>query len=765
MVFVNTRRLNRSPITAARTAVRGLVLVLVLVPGLSLTGCGPDSAARNRALEAVARWEDRRIAPEDSLLATIAHDDAHIRLAAVRAAGLIGRDFAVDALVRTLEDPSLTVRREACFALGLLGTPAAAAALGEAAADPRGSVRLAALRGLAHCPQDGRALLTAARGESESAAAAWDALRNHAARVDRTALLEALAAGLLRPEADVRWRVLRCAELVPDSTLAPLLIPFAQSDVPQVRVHAYRALARQNTAQALDAVLEAAADHADIEGRNRHRMDVALARALGALGSLAFSGPDRADAAEPASVRVANLLIRLAESEDPFVAASGLDAMAAAVAGLTLPPEAAAQESLLPVWRIRMARTARSGLDDERPGVRAAAAGAWPALRGEGSLAEMASWLRRTADPAVRAAALTALGRIHPDPLVFLAGWCDASQPAAWVQDGRAAPHPPQVRAAALEALADAVRDRPQAAPPGLPADRYRERVRDILIEASASADFVVASTAAARLGGFPSPAAAAALVALWDRAEGPNAPDLMRAVIAGLGGILEAAAPADDAAADSAAGSLPDSLRTAATNVLRRAFDVPDVRIRLDARRVALDTRALPDHLIPSEASLRATLPPVARSPLQPPVTLPFAAPRVLCVTDKGTFTITLFGDLAPNTCAVFLDLIGRGFYDGLTFHRVVPDFVVQGGCPRGDGWGGPGYNIRSEWSPTPFRRGIVGIAHDGKDTGGSQFFVTLSEQPHLNGRYTVFGEVTEGMEVVDRMEIGDRFTLETVP
>ena len=707
----------------------------------------------------MARWEDRRIAPEDSLLALIAHDDAHVRLAAVRAAGLIGREFAVDALVQALEDPSLTVRREACFALGLLGTPTAAAALGGATADPRGSLWLAALRGLAHCPQDGQALLAAAGSEPEAAAAAWDALRNHTARVDRAALITAIEAGLLRPEGDVRWRVLRCAELVPDSTLAALLTPFARSELVQERVHAYRALGRQGNAQALEEVLAGGADHAGFKDRDRGRVDVALARALGTLGNLAFTGPDPADPGEPASVRAANLLIRLAESEDPSVAASGLDAMAAAVANLTLPPEAAGQESLLPVWRIRMARAARNRLDDGHPGVRTAAAGAWPALRGEACLGEMAAWLRQTTDPAARAAALTALGRIHPDPLVFLAGWCDESQPAAWVQDGRAAPNPPRVRAAALEALADAVRDRPLAAPPGLSPDQYRERVRDILVEASSSGDFVVAATAADRLGGFPSPDAATALVALWDRAEGPEAPDLMRAAIGGLRGIL------GSAVADSATAAQPDSLRTAAAGVLRSAFDVPDVRIRLEARQAALDSRVLADQLIPTEASLRATLPPVARSPQQPPVTLPFAAPRVRCTTDKGTFTITLFGDLAPNTCATFLDLVGKGFYDGLTFHRVVPDFVVQGGCPRGDGWGGPGFNIRCEWSPTPFRRGIVGIAHDGKDTGGSQFFVTLSEQPHLNGRYTVFGEVTEGMDVVDRMEIGDRFTLETVP
>jgi len=90
------------------------------------------------------------------------------------------------------------------------------------------------------------------------------------------------------------------------------------------------------------------------------------------------------------------------------------------------------------------------------------------------------------------------------------------------------------------------------------------------------------------------------------------------------------------------------------------------------------------------------------------------------------------------------------------------VPNFVVQGGDPRGDGWGGPGYYIRDEYSAETFERGAVGIATSGKDTGGSQFFITLSPQPHLEGRYTLFGRVREGMETADRITIGD--TLRTV-
>ena len=107
---------------------------------------------------------------------------------------------------------------------------------------------------------------------------------------------------------------------------------------------------------------------------------------------------------------------------------------------------------------------------------------------------------------------------------------------------------------------------------------------------------------------------------------------------------------------------------------------------------------------------------------------------------------------------------LAARSYYDGLTFHRVVPDFVAQGGDPRGDGWGGPGFTLRCELSPRRYLRGTVGMALAGKDTGGSQFFITHSMQPHLDGKYTIIGEVVAGMEVVDTLLPGDRILRATL-
>jgi cyclophilin family peptidyl-prolyl cis-trans isomerase len=110
-----------------------------------------------------------------------------------------------------------------------------------------------------------------------------------------------------------------------------------------------------------------------------------------------------------------------------------------------------------------------------------------------------------------------------------------------------------------------------------------------------------------------------------------------------------------------------------------------------------------------------------------------------------------------APLTSLSFVRLAQSGFFNGLSFHRVVPGFVVQGGDPRGDGYGGPGFTVRCEYNQRPYGRGALGMALSGKDTGGSQFFITLEPQPHLDGAYTHFGQVLSGMDVVEKIRPGD--------
>ena len=134
-----------------------------------------------------------------------------------------------------------------------------------------------------------------------------------------------------------------------------------------------------------------------------------------------------------------------------------------------------------------------------------------------------------------------------------------------------------------------------------------------------------------------------------------------------------------------------------------------------------------------------------------------PSYSPHVFIETAKGTIEFELAVLDAPQTAWSFMTLARKGFFNGLQIHRVVPNFVVQDGDPRGDGEGGPGYTIRDELNERPFLRGTVGMALSGKDTGGSQFFITHSPQPHLDARYTAFGKVVNGMDVIDRIQQGD--------
>lgn len=125
---------------------------------------------------------------------------------------------------------------------------------------------------------------------------------------------------------------------------------------------------------------------------------------------------------------------------------------------------------------------------------------------------------------------------------------------------------------------------------------------------------------------------------------------------------------------------------------------------------------------------------------------------------TDKGTIKVELHADKAPLTVANFVNLAKHGFYDGLNFHRVIPDFMIQGGCPQGTGTGGPGYRFEDETdNGVPHERGVLSMANAGPATNGSQFFITHVPCDWLNGKHTVFGKVTEGLEVVDKIAQGD--------
>jgi peptidyl-prolyl cis-trans isomerase B (cyclophilin B) len=133
---------------------------------------------------------------------------------------------------------------------------------------------------------------------------------------------------------------------------------------------------------------------------------------------------------------------------------------------------------------------------------------------------------------------------------------------------------------------------------------------------------------------------------------------------------------------------------------------------------------------------------------------------------TTKGIIEIELYPEHAPKTVNNFVFLIKEGFYDGVSFHRVIEDFVIQGGDPTGTGRGGPGYSFEDELKGNPLKheRGIISMANSGPNSNGSQFFITHSPQSHLNGKHTVFGKVVKGLEIVDLIQQGDKMELVTV-
>lgn len=255
--------------------------------------------------------------------------------------------------------------------------------------------------------------------------------------------------------------------------------------------------------------------------------------------------------------------------------------------------------------------------------------------------------------------------------------------------------------------------------------------IDQILIERLASDDVGIRAAAATNLGEVKSDAGVEALLAAYKRGEADLVFDTRAAAIEALS---KYGAPA-------------------AVPALRVALRDKDWAVRVKAAELLKG-------LDPTIETAQAIRPAPSRpsSAYESTALLnPTVSPHVYIDTDKGTIEMELDVLDAPLTADNFIALVRRGYFDGLTFHRVVANFVVQGGDPRGDGDGGPGYSIRDELNQEPYVRGTIGMALAGRDTGGSQFFITHSPQPHLDARYTVFGRVVAGMEVVDRITQGD--------
>ena len=334
----------------------------------------------------------------------------------------------------------------------------------------------------------------------------------------------------------------------------------------------------------------------------------------------------------------------------------------------------------------------------------------------------------------VRAAALIALART--DPSVFLVALSGMDRDDQWtVRAARAtalALLPVETAAPLLEPMAEDEDQRVLPAVLSALARRQTPRAAEIIFEKLEAADPIVRAAAATALGELKPEGAEATLVAAARFASRDAAYDARTSALAALAGFgLEAAGPALTAALD----DKDWAVRVRAAELLEE----------LDpGREVAARIRPAPTRLGPSVwESAGVVAPPVST--------------HLYIDTDKGTIQVELAVLDAPLTVHLMVALARQGYFGGVTIHRVVPNFVVQDGDPRGDGTGGPGYTMRDEINERPYLRGTVGMALDWADTGGSQFFITHSPQPHLDGRYTVFGQVIDGMEVVDRLAQGD--------
>ena len=255
--------------------------------------------------------------------------------------------------------------------------------------------------------------------------------------------------------------------------------------------------------------------------------------------------------------------------------------------------------------------------------------------------------------------------------------------------------------------------------------------------------DGAVRSVAADLLARHPALADVDALAAAYERAATDSFDDARLSALAALGAI---------------AGMGPEGRAAVATRFVARtprpddsqvrglaAVKLPDAAVRWGPAAPIATGRSLDDY----RAVVRRYLLPVSRGD---------ASPRVTIETDRGAMVVELLPSEAPLTVAAFLTLVDRRYFDGSRWHRVVPNFVVQDGDLRGDGWGGPGFALRDELNLVRFETGTVGMALSGPDTGGSQFFITHSPQPHLDGTYTVFGRVVSGLATLGSVAQGER-------
>jgi cyclophilin family peptidyl-prolyl cis-trans isomerase len=676
----------------------------------------------------IVRAEDERRWDEAEMAALLASKSAAVRRRAALAAGRIGDEKAVQALGSLLRrDLDAGVRAEAAFALGEIESAAAAdMLLTTLRMSKTAAERASAVEALGKIA----AALPAAQEERRAALgaeilSALEAERK-AARPNRALLLHGLTAVLRARPAGA----------------GPKVAAFLSSTDARVRADALNTLARLRAKESLERVAALLASDPDAVVRAN------AARALGA--------------AEDAS-RVDLLATRGLNDPDARVRVSAVRALAQLRGERAASALMGRAESLLaPYAAARRGTEVRPAETNELLEI-ATALGRVYANRGDRKVVE---WLRqfREAEALAAPEVEVALARVAPADYLREQPFPSLTGPDApgrrplksWQTYSALAQGLGELAAPSSEAGGNSVVSLKADAQillitllgePSTPALALPDVMRALaafkpanlgeLMRAKLSADdFIVRSTAADIIGDLePDAASARALASALPRALAEKNNDAALSILGALG----------KQRSSDAAASIRPALEVEDYVVRRRAAALLKGMGAGDATTMTAATRN-------RDADYARALARANRSV------------RARVETVKGAFTIELLASDAPLTVDNFVSLARAGYFNGIAFHRVVPNFVVQGGDPRGDGNGGPGYQIRCEINHASYDRGAVGMALSGKDTGGSQWFVTHSPQPHLDGGYTVFGRVVEGLDVVDRIARGDRINGVTV-
>jgi cyclophilin family peptidyl-prolyl cis-trans isomerase/HEAT repeat protein len=630
------------------------------------------------------------------------------------------REWDSTVIASAARSPAALVRRRAALAAGRIGDARALPLLVSLLADADTGTAANAAFALGLLGDTAAVLPLAALLEPASvalrptvvgaAASALGRMPTPASRIAVEGLLTRVPVGganadAVGPALLAFWRYPRPADPAP-------VLPWLASSDPELRWRAAYSLTRRPDPRGTAALAALAADADErvrsfaVRSLTAPLVDSAGIGSAAALGTLLHAVEDTA-----LPVRV-NAVRALGTYPDP----RSVDALRRILLGSDAHPALTAAEALARLGAKASAaapdlRTA--ALDANRPiGLRGVAVAALVTVS-PADAGSVAAALAREPGWRARAAAGQAFAALGAD---------SRAETEALVRDPD-----PRVAAATLSAAVEAAGKEP--AP-----------LRSLLVESLGKPDVQVRAAAVAGLAALADPATLPLLLDAYGRAQGDTVDDAALAAVDALGALKTSREPASRA-------------------FLARYPRPADEIVRHHVQAAFGDTLAAawgPVHPVDTGRAEADYLRLVRETVL--PVLSGGARPRVRFVTSRGGFVVELLPDQAPLTVESFLRLTRAGFFNGQEWPRVVANFVVQGGDPRGDTSGGPGYAIRDEINRVPYLRGTLGMALSGPDTGGSQWFVTHSPQPHLDGGYTVFGRVVQGMEVVDRILQGDR-------